>query len=197
MIKSYIFFCFLLFVLFLSFISNTDANDIYENKNYTEIFIPKGIPFGLPLGYKFFLMNVTGSAYFTQKTKYNCNSSHQYDWNKLTGVSFTPWLHNIDAMMVAWRYLIKTDTFEIGPYYNVNLANIMPQADETLIVKENEPFKFLIDYDGISIYYGGKSVYKPKPVSLKPDYYLSVRVDTWFGGSSLPPSDIYLYLCLV
>jgi hypothetical protein len=64
-------------------------------------------------------------------------------------------------MMVTWRYFIKTDAFEIEPYYNANLTNIMPQESETLVVKINEPFKILIDYDGISIFYNDKSVYKP------------------------------------
>lgn len=186
--KSNFFFLFLLLLI----------NQSYSScENYTEIFIPKGIPFSFPLEYKFFLTNVTGSAYFTNDTKYNCNSSHQYDWNKLTGISFTPWRHDIDSMMIAWRYIIKTDSFEIGPFYNVDLERIMPLINETVVIKINDPFIFFINYDGVYIKYNDKTVYKPKPVKLKPEFYLSVRVDTWFGGSSLPPSDIYLYLCLV
>ncbi len=183
--------------LFFSCISpslSSEAINKQRDDDYVKIFIPKNVPFGFPIETKFFVERVQGSSYFTDETKYNCNSSHQYDWNKLTGISFTPWRTDIDALMIAWRYLIKTDTFEIAPYFNVKTARILPNANQTLIVEKNVPFKFYVDYKGINIVTENKSLYTPKPSDLETNFYLSFRISTWFGGSSLPPNDIYLYL---
>lgn len=182
------------FHLFLYVICFSRIEAYKSDIDYTKIFIPKGIPFGLPAETKFLITNVTGSSYFTSDSKYNCNNSHQYDWNKLTGISFTPWRTDIDALMVAWRYLIKTNEFQVAPYYNVHMARILPLFNETITVKENDPFNFFVDYNGVKLSYHDQIIYKPKPNDLIPNFYLSFRVLTWFGGSSLPPSDIYLYI---
>jgi hypothetical protein len=96
--------------------------------------------------------------------------------------------------MIAWRYLINSNEFQIGPYYNVKSSRILPQLNETIIIKENDPFYFFIDYNGIYISYHNNIIYKQKPQDLITNYYLSTRISTWFGGSSLPPNDIYLFL---
>jgi hypothetical protein len=163
---------------------------------YQKIFIPEGVPFSLPQQFKYFVKVVDGSSYFTNETKYDCGNSHQYDWNKLTGISFTPWRPDTDALMVAWRYLIKNDVFEIAPYYNVKTARILPLKNESLTVDTNKPFKFYVDYYGISVSNGTASIFKPKPNDLNTTEWLSFRISTWFGGSSLPPNNIFLYLYL-
>lgn len=182
-----------LLVLLTSLTGIVSSNKV-NSDDYVKVFIPKNVPFGIPLQLKFFVENVSGSAYFTNESKYNCNSSHQYDWNKLAGISFTPWRTDTDALMIAWRYLHKTDVFEIAPYFNVNTARILPNANETLVVSENTPFEFELNYKGISITTATKTLYTPKPEDLETNFWLSFRVLTWFGGSSLPPNNIYLYL---
>jgi hypothetical protein len=182
------------FLLLLLFALCSIGNTI--DVNCTHIFIPKGIPFSFPLEYKFWVNQVSGSAYFTNETCYNLQNSHQHDWNKLTGISFTPWRTDTDALMVAWRYNVKYDYFEISPYFNVKTARILPLQNETIIIEKYNPFSFQIDYKGISINYFNQYIYKEKPIDLVTRYLTSFRVITWFGGSALPPCDIYLYLCI-
>lgn len=188
--KKYKKYSFLFFLFLLCSFGNT------IDTNYTRIFIPKGIPFSFPLEYKFWVKQVSGSAYFTDESTYNLQNSHQLDWNKLTGISFTPWRTDTDALMIAWRYNVKYDYFEIAPYFNVKTARILPLKNETIIIEKYNPFSFQINYKGISINYFNQSIIKEKPIDLVTRFITSFRVITWFGGSELPPCDIYLYLNL-
>lgn len=96
----------------------------------------------------------------------------------------------------AWRYNVDTQMFEIGPYYNLDTARIMPTHDEIISVPVGEKFTFNADYQGITLQYGDTVVYKPIPAGLHPHQLSAFRINSWFGGTSLPPKTISYYMRL-
>jgi hypothetical protein len=155
----------------------------------------KNIPFSFPRRPAFFVKTVTGTAMFTEQSIYDLHSVDQYDWNKLTGISFTFLRPDKNALMVAWRYNVADNDFEVAPYYNVDLARILPdEQTEVIKVPIGESFGFTVDYSGITLTYGNKTVFKPIPAELPTNQLTAFRVQPWFGGTSLPPTTLSLYL---
>ncbi len=162
----------------------------------TPIVIFKGFHFSLPRQWLPFVQHVSGNATFTENSKYDLTNEDQYDWNKLTGITFTPLQPDNNAIMVAWRYNLTTQMFEIGPYYNKDLARIMPTPSEIISVPVGEQFNFNVDYNGITLTYADKTVYKPLPEGLTPNVWTSVRISSWFGGTSFAPKTVSYFMKL-
>ena len=156
----------------------------------------KNFPLALPPQIVFFVKQVAGKATFTENSVYDLHNVDQYDWNKLTGISFTFWHPDDNAIMIAWRYNVDTQMFEIGPYYNMDFARIMPTDDEIISVPVGATFTFDADYNGITLQYGDTVVYKPIPEGLHPNQLSAFRINSWFGGTSLPPKTISYYMKL-
>ena len=156
----------------------------------------KGWQLALPPQMVFFVKQVVGTATFTDDTKYDLHNVDQYDWNKLTGISFTLLHPDDNAIMVAWRYNVDTQMFEIGPYYNMDFARIMPTDDEIISVPVDQKFTFNVDYQGITLRYGDTVVYKPLPEGLHPNQLSAFRINSWFGGTSNAPKTIWYYMHL-
>ena len=156
----------------------------------------KNTQLALPLQMVFFVKQVAGNATFTQNSAYDLHNVDQYDWNKLTGISFTFWHPDDNAIMIAWRYNVDTQMFEIGPYYNMDFARIMPTDDEIISVPVGEKFTFNADYQGITLQYGDTVVYKPIPEGLHPNQLSAFRINSWFGGTSRAPRTISYYMQL-
>lgn len=161
-----------------------------------QISIFKNLPFSLPRMPAFFITKVSGNAMLTENTIYDLKTVDQYDWNKLTGISFNILRPDQNALMVAWRYNVDSKQFEVAPYYNVDLARILPSDSEIIPVPVGQTFTFSVDYSGITVSYGATSVFKPIPADLHPNRWTAFRVHTWFGGTSLPPRSLTLYLNL-
>ncbi|WP_142391429.1 hypothetical protein [Mycobacterium sp. ENV421] len=160
------------------------------------IVIVKNTHLALPLQMVFFAKRVTGNATFTENSVYDLQTVDQYDWNKLTGISFTLLRPDTDAIMVAWRYNVSTQMFEVGPYYNVDTARIMPTDSEIISVPVGQTFTFHADYQGITVQYGDTAVYKPIPEGLHPNQLSAFRINSWFGGTSRAPKTISFTLDL-
>lgn len=163
-------------------------------RKFMKVVIFKGLPFSLPRQTRIFVKHVSGQAIFTDCSVYDLNNVDQLDWNKLSGITFTPLRPDTDAIMVAWRYNVSTNEFEIAPYYNVDRARILPTKDEIISVPIGSTFDFDVDYQGVTLTYGDKVVYKPAPAGLTPNFWTSVRISPWFGGTSLPPRTLSLFL---
>ncbi|WP_167100792.1 hypothetical protein [Mycobacterium sp. DL592] len=161
-----------------------------------QIAIFQNLPFSLPRLPAFFVTKVSGSAMLTDNTVYDLHNVDQYDWNKLTGISFNILRPDQNALMVAWRYNVNAKQFEIAPYYNVDLARILPTQSEIIPVPIGQTFTFSVDYNGITVSYANSSVFKPIPADLHPNQLTAFRVQTWFGGTSLPPRSLTLYMNL-
>jgi len=168
------------------------ANQNAQGFNFLNKFVIfKYIPFSFPRRPAFFVKTVTGSAMFTENSIYDLHSVDQYDWNKLTGISFNFLRPDKNALMVAWRYNVADNDFEIAPYFNVNLARILPnEQTEVIKVPIGQSFDFTVDYSGITLTDGNQTVFKPIPADLPTNQLTAFRVQPWFGGTSQPPNTL-------
>ena len=164
--------------------------------------IYKGTHFTIPNNSGFFIQKVSGSGTFTTNTTYDLGDADQRDWNKLTGIAFTPLEPDRDSAMVGWRYNLTTQEFEIAPFYNVNKVRILPNENplspgyEVISVPADQTFTYIVDYTGVTISYGGRTVFKPYPVGLTPNVWTAARVSGWFGGNEVAPRTVSYYLKL-
>jgi hypothetical protein len=167
-----------------------------------QITIYKGTHFAIPNSFGYFIQQTVGTGTFISNSAYDLKDIDQYDWNKFTGIAFTPLEPDRDAAMVGWRYNLTTLEFEIAPFYNVNKARILPNENplspgyEVISVPVGETFEFAVDYSGITLSYGGRTVYKPYPSGLTPNVWTAARVSGWFGGNEVAPRTLSYFLRL-
>lgn len=160
-----------------------------------KITVLKGVHFVIPQSPAIFIKQVSGSGTFTTDSVYDLKDVDQYDWNKFTGIAFSPLQHDRNSVMVGWRYNLMTQQFEIAPFYNVNKERILPdEKTEVISVPAGETFTYKVDYAGVTISYGDKTVYKPYPPGLTPNIWTSTRVSGWFGGNEVAPRKLSYYL---
>ena len=161
-----------------------------------QITIYKGTHFAIPNNFGgFFVQKVQGTGTFTTDSVYDLNDEDQFDWSKFTGIAFTPLEPDRDSAMVGWRYNLTTQEFEIGPFYNVDKVRISPQGPSQIIsVPAGETFDYLVDYTGVTLSYGGTTVFKPYPQGLTPNVWTAVRVSGWFGGNEVAPRTLSYFI---
>jgi len=157
------------------------------------ITIYKGTHFVIPNRWALWVTKESGDATFTADSAYDLKDSDQYDWNKLAGITFTPWRPDRNSSMVVWRYNLQNGMYEIGPFFNVDFAYDFPNDDQVITVPADQTFSYSVDYNGISVTYGDTTVYKATPVDLKPNFWTSARVTGWFGGSEVAPRTVSYY----
>ena len=158
------------------------------------ITIYKGTHFAIPNSFGFFIREVTGTGTFTSDTTYDLKDSDQFDWNKFTGIAFTPLEPDRDSAMVGWRYNLTTEEFEIAPFYNVDKVRILPKPPDIISVPAGETFDYLVDYTGVTLTYGDQTVFKAYPEGLIPNVWTAARVSGWFGGNRVAPRTVSYYL---
>ena len=167
-----------------------------------QITIYKGTHFAIPNSFGYFIQQTVGTGTFISNSAYDLKDIDQYDWNKFTGIAFTPLEPDRDSAMVGWRYNLTTLEYEIAPFYNVNKARILPNENplspgyEVISVPVGETFEFTVDYSGITLSYGGRTVYKPYPSGLTPNVWTAARVSGWFGGNEVAPRTLSYFLRL-
>ena len=157
------------------------------------ITIYKGTHFVIPNRWAVWITKDSGGATFTADSAYNLKDDDQLDWNKLAGITFTPWRPDRNSSMVVWRYNLQSGAFEIGPFFNVDFRYVFPTEDEVITVPVNETFSYYVDYDGITVSYADRTVYKATPGELTPNFWTSARVTGWVGGSEVAPRTISYY----
>ena len=157
------------------------------------ITIYKGTHFVIPNRWALWVTKDSGGATFTADSAYDLKDADQLDWNKLAGITFTPWRPDRNSSMVVWRYNIQNGTYEVGPFFNVDFRYVFPTEDEIITVPVDQTFTYSVDYDGILVTYGDRTVSKSTPVDLKPNFWTSARVTGWFGGSEVAPRTISYY----
>ena len=156
--------------------------------------IYKGTHFVIPSAPAIWITSDSGDATFTADSAYDLKDADQHDWNKLSGLTFTPLEPNRNAAMVVWRLNNVTDPyFEVGPFFNDEYAYVFPTDEQIIRVPAGATFSYYVDYAGITISYGGMTVYKPYPSDLIPNFWTSARVIGWFGGNEVAPSTVSYY----
>jgi hypothetical protein len=167
-----------------------------------QITIYKGTHFAIPNNFGYFIKQTTGTGTFTTNSAYDLKDVDQYDWNKFTGIAFTPLEPDRNSAMVGWRYNLTTQEFEIAPFYNVDKIRILPNDNplspdyEVIAVPAGETFQFNVDYTGITLSYGGTTVFKPYPPGLVPNVWTAARVSGWFGGNEVAPRTVSYFIHL-
>ncbi|MFY9337884.1 MAG: hypothetical protein WAO90_18035, partial [Mycobacterium sp.] len=159
------------------------------------ITIYKGTHFAIPNNFGgFFVQKVQGTGTFTSDSVYDLKDEDQFDWSKFTGIAFTPLEPDRDSVMVGWRYNLTTQEFEIAPFYNVDKVRILPVRADIISVPVDQTFDYLVDYTGVTLSYGDKTVFKPFPEGLTPNLWTAVRVSGWFGGNEVAPRTLSYYI---
>jgi len=162
-----------------------------------QITIYKGTHFAIPNSFGFFIKQVSGTGTFTANTVYDLGDVDQFDWNKFTGIAFTPLQPDRNSVMVGWRYNLISKEFEIAPFYNVDKKRILPnERTEVISVPADQTFTYFVDYAGVTISYGDKTVFKPYPEGLTPNVWTAARVSGWFGGNEVAPRTVSYFLKL-
>ena len=167
-----------------------------------QITIYKSTHFAIPNNFGFFIKQTVGTGTFTTNSAYDLGDSDQYDWNKFTGIAFTPLEPDRDSAMVGWRYNLTTQEYEIAPFYNVDKVRILPNENplspdyEVISVPAGETFQFSVDYTGITLSYGGTTVFKPYPPGLVANVWTAARVSGWFGGNEVAPRTLSYFIHL-
>ena len=154
----------------------------------------KGTHFAIPPSFGYFVREVSGSGTFTPDSVYDLVDVDQYDWNKFTGIAFTPLEPDRDSVMVGWRYNLTSQEFEIAPFYNVNKARILPTPSDVISIPADQTFDYLVDYTGVTLTYGDTTVFKAFPEGLDPNVWTASRVSGWFGGNEVAPRTLSYYL---
>ena len=157
------------------------------------ITIYKGTHFVVPNRWALWVTKESGEATFTADSAYDLGDEDQFDWNKLAGITFTPWRPDRNSSMIVWRYNLQNGMYEIGPFFNVDFRYVFPTDDEVITVSADQTFSYSVDYDGITVTYGDRTVYKSTPDDLVPNFWTSARVTGWFGGSEVAPRTVSYY----
>ncbi len=156
--------------------------------------IYQGTSFVIPNRWALWVTEESGEATFIADSAYDLKDEDQFDWNKLAGITFTPWRPERNASMVVWRYNLTSGMFEVGPFFDVEFAYVFPTDEEIITIPVDQTFSYTVDYDGISVSYGDRTVYKATPADLQPNFWTSARVTGWFGGSEVAPRTVSYYL---
>jgi hypothetical protein len=173
--------------------SATPVPRLFDNPLGRRITIYQGTSFVIPNRWAVWVTKDSGGATFTADSTYDLKDEDQFDWNKLAGITYTPWRPDRNSAMVVWRYNLQSGAFEIGPFFNVDFRYVFPTKDEVITVPVDETFRYSVDYDGITVSYGDRTVYKATPEDLTPNFWTSARVTGWFGGSEVAPRTISYY----
>lgn len=167
-----------------------------------QITIYKGTHFAIPNSFGYFVQQTVGTGTFVANSAYDLTDVDQYDWNKFTGIAFTPLEPDRNSAMVGWRYNLTSQEFEIAPFYNVDKVRILPNENplspgyEVISVPADQTFEFNVDYTGITLSYGGRTVYKPYPPGLVANVWTAARVSGWFGGNEVAPRTLSYFINL-
>lgn len=117
----------------------------------------------------------------------------QYDWSKLSGVTFSPLRTLRNTAMVGWRYNISKDSIELIPYFHVDGQRLFTD-DPHLTIGINEPFEHEIHLN-----YSQKEItvlIKTKHGTMSQTHRFKqfrnwvVQIHPYFGGNKSAPRHI-------
>ena len=121
----------------------------------------------------------------------------QWDYNKLTGITFSPLNPLNNTAMVGWRHNPQTSLFELVPYWHVSKKRFF-KDNPFLTVKPDE--NFIVEIITNKLKKEVTILIKTKKNTLKetksfekiPDN--ASLIHPYFGGTSRAPSAMELYL---
>lgn len=119
----------------------------------------------------------------------------QYDWLKLSGVTFTPWFTHGNTAMVGWRYNHKKDSFELNTYFHVKGGTFFTDNPH-ICVGVNEDFITEIELTETCKEIAVRII-TPRDTLTSARQYPYFRkwicfIHPFFGGTAKAPHNIYL-----
>lgn len=169
-----------------------------------EFKILKGNHLATPIITKPWRRKVAGVLWFTEESVYDLETADQFDWNKVTGISFNPIRPDWNSLMVAWRYNVKSKLFEVSAFFNRSGERLTAEVMKTRYFKigVNKPVEFEVDYSGVSLRIsnpesitGEETIYVRNP-GVKTSYLTSFTNNPWFGGNRPAPKEIKFTMIL-
>lgn len=130
------------------------------------------------------------SVLFGEKAKYLIEGEDQWDWNKLTGISYS-FPATRRSFMIGWRYNPKKDKFELtwyvhdkdGRRYGEPILSVGKVARVDIEVKVKRKH---LEYT-----FGKKKTIK---VPFRGYRVFGYIIHPWFGGTSAAPQNVCLQL---
>ena len=121
----------------------------------------------------------------------------QWDYNKLTGVSFSVFSPHINTAMVGWRFNPKTFNFELVPYWHISHKRFFKE-NPFVSVLANESFTVEMQMDYVKkrvktiIKSGKNELVETQQFAKLPKQ--AVLIHPYFGGNKTAPKAMFL-LC--
>lgn len=120
----------------------------------------------------------------------------QWDFNKLTGITFTPYYPQGNTAMVGWRYNPKTTVFELVPYWHLGYKRIFNEKS-FITVKVDELFtiEMISNFKEKQV----TTVIKTPNEQLKDTKVFhripkrASLIHPYFGGTSLAPKEMFVF----
>jgi len=122
---------------------------------------------------------------FDDSARYLHGDDDQYDWNKLTGLSWTLIGSHTNTAMVGWRY-IEGDSVQLNAYFHIGGERWFSPPLATVAI--HDPFITVIDVAGdgwVTVHAAGAEVEKHLGICCNSDR--SREVWPWFGGNKPAP----------
>lgn len=142
---------------------------------------------------------------FDKSVAYDLGNRNQFDWNKLTGVSFHDTNSRINTAMVSWRWGLECHCIELGFYYYKNRERlIISDESGNQVFATAQPGHRIETYFNLqyletdSINAVGITILTPSDTAYnEQDFSVPVTKSTrvinpWFGGNEKAPHNIFL-----
>jgi hypothetical protein len=132
---------------------------------------------------------------FDDSARYDHGDNDQYDWNKLTGLSYSLLNSHYNSAMVSWRYNLDRKTIELSAYYHKSKIVIRRQPLLEVNVHDTFYTEIIPNTLDSTIIVRVSTAATTAEDTLK--YNISLDQDSreiwpWFGGNKEAPLDITL-----
>lgn len=137
------------------------------------------------------------SCYYTIKDKKGQLDIDQWDFNKLTGISFNTFNPLANTAMIGWRYNPNTHYIELLPYWHIQKKRFFEEA-KVINVLANEIF--IVEIVTKRLKNEVEIIIKTPQGTLKESQIFqniptqATLIQPYFGGTSPAPSAMQLYL---
>lgn len=128
---------------------------------------------------------LTYSWRFNETAIYDLAGDDQYDWNKLTGLSFHLWDNHKNSAMVGWRWTSGGDV-ELNAYFHIGGERVFTEIIAYIPI--GEEFRTAIRRNGdgwVTVSIAGREVRKFMGECCNNDK--SREIYPWFGGNNPAP----------
>ena len=128
---------------------------------------------------------------FDYTCAYFHNDDDQFDWNKLTGISFGIDARN-ESVMIGWRYNRILNQFELAAYYHISDERLISNILLRVFADKEVKAMISVDYEQkmYTVEINAADSFNVVQQKFKHDRTLARRIHPWFGGNKTAPHDM-------